>query len=581
MPELPEVEHFRRMLLPLVSGSSSSSSNNNTSSSNNILRIKLLGQNHNKKFLTPEEVIQLNNAQLMCTKIERRGKLMCMTLVPIVVVNAATGTTATTATTTATKQQQQQQPEQEQERYLYVHMGMTGRITTPDRVACFGHIDSQWVAPELYPPKFSYLQFTNTTTGFTACFSDPRKFGYVRLVTTKEELLGLAPDAMTETAIACSSSVDDGGGGGSTNTTAKTKDAKDAVWSNRSTGIKSLLLDQKRIVSGIGNWVADEVLYQTQIHPNQNYLTVEESHQVSASIHSVLETACTSSDTNSSYPKEWLFHYRWGKGKKKGSGGGGGISKDYHGRAIKFIDAAGRTSAIIPSLQVLKKQNRGPTKTTTKKRKTATKVRVKSETTSTDVAAPTQDNDDDTVVDKMKIKKEETEEATSPPPPPLTMTMTTRKKAIKKEEPTEQGEDEQKQGTQKSLRNTKEDNSNNNEENQWILRGNDAANDNIGACDTIIATNNYAVDDDPIEEENEEERKKKRKEDFENRRDDILSRIPDAVKGRFGEICFAKFGKFIGPVIILSPYCVAPGTVRENWLEMFNSVSPLLLLLLF
>ena len=577
MPELPEVEHFRRMLLPLVSGSSSSSNNSSSSSSssssNNILRIKLLGQNHNKKFLTPEEVIQLNNAQLMCTKIERRGKLMCMTLVPIVVVNAATGTTATTATTTTTKQQQQQQLEQEHERYLYVHMGMTGRITTPDRVACFGHIDSQWVAPELYPPKFSYLQFTNTTTGFTACFSDPRKFGYVRLVTTKEELLGLAPDAMTETAIACSSS---SGGGGSTNTTAKTKDAKDAVWSNRSTGIKSLLLDQKRIVSGIGNWVADEVLYQTQIHPNQNYLTVEESHQVSASIHSVLETACTSSDTNSSYPKEWLFHYRWGKGKKKGSGGGGGISKDYHGRAIKFIDAAGRTSAIIPSLQVLKKQNRGPTKTATKKKKTATKVRVKSETTSTDVVAPTQDNDDDTVVDKMKIKKEETEEATSPPPP-LTMTMTTRKKAIKKEEPTERGQDEQKQGTQKSALNTKEDNSNNNEDNQWILRGDDAVNDNIGAGDTIIATNNYAVDDDPIEEENEEERKKKRKEDFENRRDDILSRIPDAVKGRFGEICFAKFGKFIGPVIILSPYCVAPGTVRENWLEMFNSVSPLLL----
>merc|ERR1711865_565892 len=237
-----------------------------------------------------------------------------------------------------------------------------------------------------------------------------------------------------------------------------------------------------------------------------------------------------------------------GKGKKKGSGGGGGISKDYHGRAIKFIDAAGRTSAIIPSLQVLKKQNRGPTKTTTKKKKTVTKVRVKSETTSTDVAAPTQDNDDDTVVDKMKIKKEETEEAT--PPPPLTMTMTTRKKAIKKEEPTEQGQDEQKQG---------------------ILHGDDAVNDNIGAGDTIIATNNYAVDDDPIEEENEEERKKKRKEDFENRRDDILSRIPDAVKGRFGEICFAKFGKFIGPVIILSPYCVAPGTVRGNWLEMFNS----------
>ena len=33
------------------------------------------------------------------------------------------------------------------------------------------------------------------------------------------------------------------------------------------TSVKSVLLDQEKLVSGVGNWVADEVLYQSGIHP--------------------------------------------------------------------------------------------------------------------------------------------------------------------------------------------------------------------------------------------------------------------------------------------------------------------------
>lgn len=67
----------------------------------------------------------------------------------------------------------------------------------------------------------------------------------------------------------------------------------------------------------------------------------------------------------------------------------------------------------------------------------------------------------------------------------------------------------------------------------------------------------------PVDEE--------KKKEFERNRDDILSRVPNKVKARFGEIFFSSFGKFTGPVLVLNPYSVAPGLLRENWFTMFNN----------
>jgi len=150
------------------------------------------------------------------------------------------------------------------------------------------------------------------------------------LVENRNELESLAPDALAEA-----------------------NDLPPDSWCNYSTCIKSVMLDQKKVVAGIGNWVADEVLYQAKIHPLQSYLTLEESQRVQTTLQQVLETAVTTSDTSSPYPDHWLFHVRWGKGKKTGT-------QDAKGRTIKFIDAAGRTSAIVPSIQILSKQGRGP-----------------------------------------------------------------------------------------------------------------------------------------------------------------------------------------------------------------------------
>ena len=63
------------------------------------------------------------------------------------------------------------------------------------------------------------------------------------------------------------------------------------------------------------------------------------------------------------------------------------------------------------------------------------------------------------------------------------------------------------------------------------------------------------------------------KEIFEQQREEIMALVPESVKGRFGEIAYAAFGKYFGPVLILDPYHVSPGQVRDQWFKMFHNVS--------
>lgn len=86
--------------------------------------------------------------------------------------------------------------------------------------------------------------------------------------------------------------------------------------------------------------------------------------------------------------------------------------------------------------------------------------------------------------------------------------------------------------------------------------------DNELICENVDSGVNVSH---PVDEE--------KKKEFERNRDDILSRVPDKVKARFGEIYFSTFGKFTGPVLVMNPYSVAPGLLRENWFTMFNNVS--------
>ncbi|KAI4143176.1 MAG: hypothetical protein L6R39_004672, partial [Caloplaca ligustica] len=110
--------------------------------------------------------------------------------------------------------------------------------------------------------------------------------------------------------------------------------------------VKALLLDQANI-SGIGNWVGDELLYDARIHPEQysNTLTPEQMTQLHKSIHYVCSTAVELMAESDRFPEHWLFKWRWGKGKKDA------VHEMPNGEKIKFLTVGGRTSAIVPSVQ--------------------------------------------------------------------------------------------------------------------------------------------------------------------------------------------------------------------------------------
>ena len=216
------------------------------------------------------------------------------------------------------------------DRHLYLHMGMTGRVSCPGRVMKLESLKGDCA----YPPPHTHLILKSN--GHEASYSDPRRFGKVVLrPITEDEFVELAPDALND---------------GS---------AYDDIVGNTA-GIKKLLLDQRAVVSGIGNWICDEVLYQAQIHPDQTMLTSQERDIIVAKVKFVLETAVAHIEDD--LPSDWMFHRRWDKRK------GGGV-KDVEGRAVKWITSAGRSTAICPSIQKLKPRKQAATKS---KRKAST-----------------------------------------------------------------------------------------------------------------------------------------------------------------------------------------------------------------
>lgn len=116
----------------------------------------------------------------------------------------------------------------------------------------------------------------------------------------------------------------------------------------RQVPIKALLLDQA-FSAGVGNWVADEILYQAKIHPAQytHTLTASELESLYEKLKYVCETAVALEADESKFPADWLMPYRWSKGKKTSQILPNGLS-------LQFETVGGRTSAFAPDIQVLR-----------------------------------------------------------------------------------------------------------------------------------------------------------------------------------------------------------------------------------
>ncbi|XP_024631712.1 formamidopyrimidine-DNA glycosylase isoform X2 [Medicago truncatula] len=175
-----------------------------------------------------------------------------------------------------------------------------------------------------WPSKYSKF-FIQLDDGLELSFTDKRRFARVRLLkdpTSVPPISELGPDALFDF---------------------MTLDEFTERLHKKKTEIKALLLDQSYI-SGIGNWVADEVLYQARIHPRQiaSSLSGESCSTLYKCIKEVIQFAVEVDADCSRFPLEWLFHFRWGKKPGKISG-----------KTIEFITAGGRTTAYVPELQKL------------------------------------------------------------------------------------------------------------------------------------------------------------------------------------------------------------------------------------
>lgn len=121
----------------------------------------------------------------------------------------------------------------------------------------------------------------------------------------------------------------------------------DALVKKRSLPLKALLLNQA-FAAGVGNWIADEVLYQARLHPEKraNTLDAAEMKTLRDKIIFVVKTAVELKTQSKRLPSDWLFHRRWSKVAAKKE-----TQKTVEGHAIAFATVGGRTSAYVPALQ--------------------------------------------------------------------------------------------------------------------------------------------------------------------------------------------------------------------------------------
>lgn len=244
MPELPEVETIKRGLEKTVIGKS-------------ITDIKIIQE---KSVRNPKTKFIKNLKNSAIEKIERKGKFLALKL-------------------------------KNKDLYLIIHLGMTGQLVyAKDKKSINKHLRVS-------------ISLTDSSKIY---FNDIRRFGYLKLASSKEKekiFANLGIDLLNKDFTLRNFS---------------------SIFKNRKMILKPILLNQK-LIAGIGNIYADEICFDAGLKPNRkaDSLKNEEIKRLYGSIKKVLNLAI----------------------KHRGT-----TFRDY-------VDAGGKRGGFIKFLKVYKKEN--------------------------------------------------------------------------------------------------------------------------------------------------------------------------------------------------------------------------------
>ena len=194
--------------------------------------------------------------------------------------------------------------------WLSFHFGMSGDLHVYRRAA--------------ERPRFWKLEMV-TDRGHRVALTDVRRFGRIRLLqdpANEPPISRLGFDAL------------DG-----------LPPAPDlhAVLQRRKAPLKAVLLDQS-VFAGVGNWIADEVLYQAALSPRRPAASLRpaEVSRLRRTLHAIVRRAVDLGGESDRFPKTWLFHHRWGRNAGARTG---------RREAIVHETIGGRTTAWVPTRQ--------------------------------------------------------------------------------------------------------------------------------------------------------------------------------------------------------------------------------------
>ena len=203
------------------------------------------------------------------------------------------------------------------------HLGMTGHVREPEGPPLRLATDARR-QEDAWPPRFTKLR-VKLEGGRQLAVTNARRLGRIRLRADPEEeppVASLGFDPLLEM-----------------------PSPREFLlrWRRRRGVVKSLLLDQTW-AAGIGNWIADEVLYQAKIDPRRRAhdLADDEVARIRSRLGHVIRRACHVDADSDRFPRGWLFHVRWGRSS---------AARTAAGDAVEFVDIGGRTTAWVPAVQ--------------------------------------------------------------------------------------------------------------------------------------------------------------------------------------------------------------------------------------